>query len=142
MKEATVGQKTGATIDSAVNATETVAVSASETVTTAATSVKIKAEKNIELLALKAHLQAIELARTVDAEVVPCEFEDRPAVNNLPDGASCELAYVDAGDLRLRFTISPNGAATNATWVQRLTKELQLDSIVGKKMRLVRLVEF
>ena len=83
----------------------------------------------------------VQLARTVDAEVVPCEFEDRPAVNNLPDGASCELAYVDAGDLRLRFTISPNGAATNATWVQRLTKELQLDSIVGKKMRLVRLVE-
>ncbi len=83
----------------------------------------------------------VQLARTVDAEVVPCEFEDRPAVNDLPDGASCELAYVDAGDLRLRFTISPNGVATNATWVQRLTKELQLDSTIGKKMRLVRLVE-
>ena len=83
----------------------------------------------------------VQLARTVDAEVVPCEFDDRPAVKDLPDGAPCELAYVDAGDLRLRFAISPNGAATNATWVQRLKTELQLDSMVGKPLRLVRLVE-
>lgn len=83
----------------------------------------------------------VQLARTVDADVIPCDFENQTAVKDLSDGDRCELAFVDAGDLRLRFAISADAPVIDTAWVQRLKTDLQATSPNGKKLRLVQLVE-
>ena len=81
------------------------------------------------------------MARTVDAEVVPCDFENLPSVKDLPENARCETVFVDSGDLRLRFAITGNKAMGDVAWVQRLKAELQSTSPVGRKLKLAKFVE-
>jgi hypothetical protein len=67
----------------------------------------------------------VQIARTLDADVVPCEFETHPVEASLPNLATCELVYIDAGDLRLPVQIASADPSTAAT-ASQLTKDLAL----------------
>ncbi len=83
----------------------------------------------------------VQLARTVDADVVPCEFAEQAATNDLPDGGRCEVAYLDSGDLHLRVAISAHDPVANGAWIKQLKTSLSPGSAAGQRPRLVQLVE-
>ncbi len=83
----------------------------------------------------------VQLARTIESEVVPCEFEGQPAVKDLPNGGRCEVAFLDAGDLRLRVAVVATNAAVDADWVQRLKAIANPATPTGSRLRLVQFVE-
>ena len=82
----------------------------------------------------------VQVARTVDADVVPCLPDGQPATTALPDSGRCELVFVDAGDLRLRVAVTHKTTADPA-WVRRCQIALQPDALAKQHVRLVRLVE-
>ena len=82
----------------------------------------------------------VQIARTVDADVVPCDAEGRPSTTELPENGRCELVFVDAGDLRLRVAIT-HDATADPTWINRLKAALKPSSPVNQHLRLVQLVE-
>ncbi len=82
----------------------------------------------------------VQVARTVDADVVPCLTDGQPATTALPDSGRCELVFVDAGDLRLRTAITHEATADPA-WLRRCQVALQPEALFKQHVRLVRLVE-
>lgn len=82
----------------------------------------------------------VQIARTVDADVVPCDVEGRPATTELPENGHCELVFVDVGDLRLRVAVTSDATA-DSTWIHRLKAAMEPASNANKRLRLVQLVE-
>ena len=85
------------------------------------------------------HVRA-QIARTVDADVVPCDVDGRPATAELPENGRCELVFVDAGDLRLRVAMT-HEATADPTWINRLKTAMQPTSPANQRLRLVQWVE-
>ena len=82
----------------------------------------------------------VQVARTLDADVVPCTEGGQPSSTTLPEKGRCELVFTDAGDLRLKVAVSP-GPATDPISVQILNDMLQPPSLSKQGIHLVRGVE-
>ena len=82
----------------------------------------------------------VQIARTIDADVVPCDVNGRPATANLPDSGRCELVYTDVGTLHLRVAITAE-ANSDSKWIERLKAVLQPKSPATQRPSLVRLVD-
>ena len=83
----------------------------------------------------------VQVARTVDADVVPCDFAEQTAANDLPDGGRCEVAYLDAGDLHLRVAVSAIDPVAKDVWIKRIKSSLSPGTAASQRPRLVQLVE-
>ncbi len=79
----------------------------------------------------------VQVARTIDADVVPCTEGGQPSSMTLPEKGRCELVFTDAGDLRLKVAVSP-GTTTNPESVRRLNDMLQPLSLAKQGIQLVR----
>lgn len=82
----------------------------------------------------------VQIARTLDADVVPCQEDGQAATTPLPASGRCELVFADAGDLRLRVALSIDAQA-DPDWVQRFRQRLQPESLKSQQVHLVQLVE-
>ena len=82
----------------------------------------------------------VQIARTVDADVVPCKADGQPVTTDLPENGRCELVFVDVGDLLLRVAVSGEATA-DPEWVRRFNDVLQSESLAKRQVRLVRWME-
>ncbi len=82
----------------------------------------------------------VQVARTLDADVVPCTEGGQPSSTTLLETGRCELVFADAGDLRLKVAVSP-GLATDPESVKKLNDMLQPVSLAKHNIQLVRWVE-
>jgi len=63
----------------------------------------------------------VESIELFEATVIPCEFDDLPAVDTLPDGAICRIAYTDFGEKMLSFSLENSDlAASDPELLKRL----------------------
>jgi hypothetical protein len=81
----------------------------------------------------------VQIARTIDADVVPCTEGGLPASTHLPEKGECELVFTDAGDLRLKVAVIP-GREADSESVQSLINMLQPESLSKLRIHLVHWV--
>ncbi len=53
----------------------------------------------------------VQIARTTDADVVPCDAQGQTLSQSLPDRGRCEIIFTDAGRMRLRVAIIATSSA-------------------------------